>query len=191
LPRILVVYYSRTGTTRQVAEELARALDADLEAISDPAHRLGRLGYLRSLFEGTFRRLTPIGPRVHDVRSYDLVLLGSPVWTASLSSPVRSFLRLHGGRLQAVGFFCTCGGWKPERALAQMAREARKEPVASLVLKNKVVSRGEAGPAIRDYVDRIRRVEREEALRGEARGQHHVVDVPVGDPRGRSAMNGA
>ena len=33
--RILVVYFSRTGTTERVARVIARVLDADIEAIVD------------------------------------------------------------------------------------------------------------------------------------------------------------
>jgi flavodoxin len=188
--RILVVYYSRTGTTRLVAEQVANALGADIEEVSDRANRMGRLGYFRSLFEGTFRRRSEIGPPVHELETYDLVLLGSPVWTGSVSSPVRSFIRRHRDRMKAVGFFCTCGGWRGEQAVEQMARESSKHPVARLVLRNAEVSRGAAGPKVRDYVERIRQAEREEAFGREARGEHHVVDVGVLDPSGRSAMGG-
>jgi flavodoxin len=46
--KMLVVYYSRGGNTRAVAEEIARALGgADLEEIRDAADRSGWRGYLK------------------------------------------------------------------------------------------------------------------------------------------------
>ena len=46
--RTLVVYYTRTGTTQQLARWIAAAVDADLERIVDRSRRGGVLGYLRS-----------------------------------------------------------------------------------------------------------------------------------------------
>jgi len=46
--KILVAFYSRTGHTRQVAEAIAAALDAELEAIEDVRPRLGIIGWWRS-----------------------------------------------------------------------------------------------------------------------------------------------
>ena len=46
--KVLVVYYSRTGTTRSLASALAKMLAADLEEICDCSNREGPGGYLRS-----------------------------------------------------------------------------------------------------------------------------------------------
>ena len=43
-PRILVVYYSRSGTTRKIAEALFSALNCDLEEIVESRSRWKRGG---------------------------------------------------------------------------------------------------------------------------------------------------
>jgi flavodoxin len=43
--KVLVVYYSRTGATRTLAEALAKALQADIEPIIDRKNRSGIFGY--------------------------------------------------------------------------------------------------------------------------------------------------
>ncbi len=155
--RILVVYYSRTGTTRRAATEIASALEADVEEISDRAERSGPLGYLRSAFDGAFQTVTDIDQVGHDLKSYDLVVLGSPTWNASLASPVRAFIRHHRGSVRAVAFFCTCAGRGGERVLRQMTRECGKHPAAGLVLHEEDVLRGSTPLAIHEFVSRIRR----------------------------------
>ena len=90
--KTLVVFYSRSGTTRRVAQALSEALQCDLEEITEPKPRTGFLGYIRSLLEATRKRPSTITPKKHDVSSYALVVVGTPVWAWSLSSPVRAYL---------------------------------------------------------------------------------------------------
>jgi flavodoxin len=134
MPRILIVYFSRGGNTRSVATRLAANLGADLEEIVDPTYRSGVFGYQRSGFQAFFRRLAPIAPPAHDPGAYDLVVVGTPIWDMSLSSPVRSYLRRHRSGLRTVAFFCTCGGVGSERVFRQMTEESGREPVARLVV---------------------------------------------------------
>ena len=49
--RTLVVYYSRSGTTRKIAEALSEALNANIEEIVEANDRAGFFGYVRSLVE--------------------------------------------------------------------------------------------------------------------------------------------
>lgn len=51
MSRILVVCYSRCGTTLEVATRIAERCGADLELIKDKTPRDGFLGWLRSAFE--------------------------------------------------------------------------------------------------------------------------------------------
>lgn len=152
--RILVIYYSRSGNTKKVAQEIAGALGADLEAIADPADRSGLLGYLRSGFEAYFRTLAEIGPAHRDPQAYDLVIIGTPIWDMSLSSPVRSYLHRYQDRLPAVAFFCTCGGSGGERTFGHMARVAGKKPVATLAVRAAEVDR--ASSAVAKFLGEVR-----------------------------------
>jgi flavodoxin len=88
----LVVYYSLTGHTRQIAEAIADAHDADLEVIEDTFNRDTGLGRFRSAIEGLLGLRSSITPPKHDPSEYDLVVVGTPVWAARLSSPVRAYL---------------------------------------------------------------------------------------------------
>jgi hypothetical protein len=104
------------------------------EEIVDPTHRSGVFGYQRSGFQAFFRRLAPIAPPAHDPCAYDLVVVGTPIWDMSVSSPVRSYLRRYRFALPTVACFCTCGGVGSERAFRQMTEESGREPVARLVV---------------------------------------------------------
>jgi menaquinone-dependent protoporphyrinogen IX oxidase len=137
VPRILVVHFSRTGHTRQVAQSIATALAADIEEIVDPTRRTGILGYFRSGREAWLKRLPSIAPSVHDPGRYDMVVIGTPIWNTSLSAPVRSYLWRHRSRLPAVAFFLTCGGMGIDRVFRQMTEESGRAAVATLAVREK------------------------------------------------------
>ena len=128
--RTLVVFYSLSGTTRRIAEALSEALKCDLEEITEPKLRTGFLGYVRSLLEARRKRPSTIAPKKHDVSSYDLVVIGTPVWAWSLSSPVRAYLMATASQLPEVAFFCTLGAKGSENAFAQMTALVGKKPRA-------------------------------------------------------------
>jgi flavodoxin len=153
--KILVVYYSRTGNTRKVAEVLARLLHADLEQIVDTQNRMGLRGYFRSGREAFFQRKTVLRPPERSPADYSLVVVGTPVWNVSLSSPVRTYLELMRRRLPAVAFFLTHQGMGGRRVLAQMAQVAGKAPVASLALREQQVTRGEFLARLQPYVEQL------------------------------------
>ena len=152
--KALVVYYSRTGTTRKVGHEIARALAADEDEIIEPGSRLGILGYLKSGMEGS--RKTKVEIRTtKDPARYSIVIVGTPIWV-NLSSPVRSYLSQNRGKLTKVAFFCTMGdkGWK--KVFAEMEKEAEKKPVATLALTSDEVKQGIGKEKLNDFLQRIR-----------------------------------
>lgn len=131
LSKILVIYYFRSGTTRKLAQAISGELHCDLEQITEPRSRTGPLGYTRSIIQARQKRPADIQPMQRDLRSYDLVIVGTPVWAWSVSSPVRTFLANNRQRLPEVAFFCTCGASGQQRAFAQMGAIIGKTPRAT------------------------------------------------------------
>lgn len=144
-PKILVVFFSRTGTTRRLAESIARATNADLEELREARPRLGVWGWLRSGYEGTYQRAAETLPLAHDLEEYDLVFVGSPTWSRSLSSPVRGFLERHRAELTHVALFATCAGRGADKVVQQMAALLTRPPLATLAM---LASDVEHSPAV-------------------------------------------
>lgn len=133
-PKVLVLYFSRSGTTRQLAEAIARATNADIEELREERSRHGLWGWLRSGYDGTYRRSATTLPLRHDVLGYDLVFIGSPTWNKALSSPVRGFLEQQRDRLPAVALFATCQGDGAQMVIEQMKELLPNPPVATLTM---------------------------------------------------------
>jgi flavodoxin len=108
--KALVVYYSKSGTTRRVAEEIAKALGAETEEVAEVgAKRTGVLGFLRAGRDGMMREKSRIETPKKRPSDFDLVFIGSPVWGWNLTPAVRSYLSSTdlGGR--PIALFCTMG----------------------------------------------------------------------------------
>ena len=153
--KALVVFYSRTGFTKRVAEALAKELGADVESLADTRSRAGLLGYLRSGFEGTLRRLTELKPLSKNPAAYGLIVVGTPVWNGSVSSPIRTFLAQNKAVLDRVAFFCTYGGSGNERTFRQMAEVCGKAPVATMAVRDREVGDVMLPPHIRGFLEQL------------------------------------
>ena len=153
--RILVVCYSRTGHTRQVAEAIAQRCDADLECIKDRDDRMGLLGYLRSAAQALLHHKPWIQPTRRAPADYSLVIIGTPVWAGNIASPVRSYAQRHGGRCRRVAFFCTCGGAGAEKVLAELQQLCGQRPLATLALRQQQVEEGRIDTAVDAFVKRF------------------------------------
>ncbi len=123
-PKILVVCYSRDGATEIVARRIAEALEADLDVIGEPTARAGVLGYLRSAIEAVARGVPTITTRKNP-RDYDLVVVGTPVWVGTMSSPVRSYLLAHAGEFRNAAFFAVMGGRGGDETVREMHLASR------------------------------------------------------------------
>lgn len=132
--KVLVVYHSRSGHTRRLAERLAQELQADLAAIEErhPAH--GPMGWLRTRLQALLGQAAPIRPPRRSPADYDLVLVGTPVLGWRLAAPVRTFARDWRGRLPNVAFFATSNGADARPAFDELRRLLARPPLAELVI---------------------------------------------------------
>lgn len=148
--RVLVIFYSRTGNTRRVAEAIAERLKADIEEIRDVKSRSGVLGFLRSGYEALAGRLPKIQQVSRSPDEYDLVLIGSPVWVGRLASPMRAYLAIYGRSIKQTASFCTC---KSDEGRVFKEMEAlSKKPIATLCIREKEVKSGEYIKKIEEFV---------------------------------------
>ncbi len=154
--KILIVYFSRTGTTRRVAQSLASALEGSLDEITETHGRAGLGGYLRSVWEATRKQPAHILPAKLDPASFDLVVIGTPIWAWSVSSPVRAYLTANKERLPDVAFFCTMGGKGNLPAFAQMRDVAGKSPLAVYAVKASDAAVIAGDPAFAAFVQTLK-----------------------------------
>lgn len=112
--KTLVVYYSRTGRTKKIAEYIQSALDSEIDEIQDVKNRKGILGWISAGRDAGSKSLTPLEDVDKLPKDYSVVIIGSPTWNNSLSSPVRTYIDKFNEELRHVACFTTGDGDDPD-----------------------------------------------------------------------------
>lgn len=133
--KALVVYYSRSGNTREVAQSIAQEMQCDIEEIQDTQNRSGIIGWLKSGYQANRGKLTTIKPLEKDPSDYDLVIVGTPIWAGFPAVPVKTYLLENKDKFKDVAFFATYGGSGFPKTVRTMVEASGKEPIQKLGIK--------------------------------------------------------
>ena len=106
----LVVYFTRTGKTRFVAETVASQLSADIEEVVDKKKYSGPIGWLNAGRSSTREKTTEIDPPKYTPASYDLIVLGTPVWAWRPTPAIRTYIKQNDLASKKVALFLTSDG---------------------------------------------------------------------------------
>ncbi|MGZ3652330.1 MAG: flavodoxin [Bdellovibrionota bacterium] len=153
----LVVYYSRSGHTKALAQKICSAMGADIEEIKTPvSYGSGPLGYMKALFHSFSQRAPEILPLSRSLKDYGLVIVGGPMWGSGPAAPVRSFLDAHKDELQDVAFFATQGGSIGRSRLFQkMQAVCLHESLATLATSERDLMDGSTDAKLESFVKQL------------------------------------
>ena len=155
--KILVVFYSRTGTTKKIAENIAAQLKCDTEEIHDTKERKGAIGWLLSGKDATQKSTTELKQTEKDPAGYDLVIVGTPIWSWNVTPPVRTYLRNNKAKLKNVAFFCTMHSSGAENAFTSMEEECGKKPKSTLAILTADVVSGKYAEKIEAFAKTLKK----------------------------------
>jgi len=153
--KALIVYYSRTGTTRKLAQAIHTLIDSDMEEIIDTVKRSGILGYIRSGFQGLRKKLTAIEKTRSDPSKYDITIIGTPVWVGTMTPAIKTYIHEQEKQFMKVAFFSTYGGKDTQNAFSDMGKLCGKQPVSLLGLRRKEVDKGDYIEKVRDFLSEM------------------------------------
>lgn len=112
----LVAFFSASGTTKQVAENLAKAADADLfEILPKRPYTTADLNWMdknsRSSLEMADKTSRPeIKNQLKNMADYDVVFLGFPIWWYVAPTIINTFLESYNLAGKTIVLFATSGG---------------------------------------------------------------------------------
>lgn len=152
--RTLVIYYSRTGTTRKLANALAAELNADIEEVGCDRYRPGAFRYLRAGYDSLRGNLPSIEVPQMNVSEYDRVLIGAPIWTSYPALPIRTFLASAPPFPARIIVFLTYGGHSPpDQAVGIMTAQLPRHIEAALSLRSDDVNSDTLHDTVRTFAN--------------------------------------
>lgn len=109
LGKVLVVYYSLTGHTKEIADKIQTMTNADIFEL-DTAEPFPTGAKLHLAVKDQLKtKKYPALKRLPDLTGYDVVFIGAPVWWYTAATPVLSFLEQTDFQGKKVAFFSTQG----------------------------------------------------------------------------------
>ena len=109
--KMLVLYYSETGTTKTVALEIQKQTNADIESIDCVEPYSGNFQETiqrgqKEMQSGQMPALKPLKSKIAD---YDIIFLGYPIWFGTYANPIATLVKENDFDGKKVVPFCTFG----------------------------------------------------------------------------------
>ena len=114
--KVLVAYFSATGTTKGVAEHIANGLNADIyEIVPEDPYTEADLNYNDNNSRTTIEMNDPnarpaISGSVENMEQYDIIFVGYPIWWGEAPRIVSTFMESYDFSGKTIVPFCTSGG---------------------------------------------------------------------------------
>ena len=130
--KVLVVYFSATGTTRQVAKQIAQIADADLcEIVPAKPYSGADLDWTNKQSRSSIEMNNPKArPEIKvpsvDVSKYDYVFLGYPIWWDLAPRVVNTFIERNNLTGKTVIPFATSGSSTITNSVAALKKSYPK-----------------------------------------------------------------
>ncbi len=111
MKKSLIIYYSQTGATKQIAQELAQHLNADTLRIEvqQPYNGTYEETIARCLEEMKTNELPKLKELGIDLAQYDTIFLGYPIWFGTYARPIAALVKSVDFAGKKVIPFCTFG----------------------------------------------------------------------------------
>jgi len=120
----LVVYYSKTGTTKKVADAVISGKECDFDELR-------------------YDEKAKTVSQAHDPSEYERVILLAPVWAFSLAEPMKLYLAKNKSKIKRYNLVVTCGAFGLRGCVNNCKKAIGRPPENALVFKAKNVKQGD------------------------------------------------
>lgn len=121
--KILTVYYSNNGNTKNVAQNINYIVGGDIKEIELAENYPNNIFKMsiqirKQIKEGFLPQIKDI-----DISNYDIIFVGSPIWNFSMSLPVKAFLKNNNFENKTLIPFFTYSGVAKKSKIAEEIEE--------------------------------------------------------------------
>ncbi|MDR1540027.1 MAG: hypothetical protein LBU32_18910 [Clostridiales bacterium] len=139
--KTLIVYYSRSGLSEQLAKALSAKLNGDIDNVGY-ADR-DKVSFAAAGLEAVRKTTSAFKGDTHDASQYDEVFFISPVWASSLATPIRSYMAANKDKIKSYALLVTCGSGGLEGAKKDACAAIGKTPYISQQFLSKEIKQNE------------------------------------------------
>ena len=105
--KTICIYHTRTGTSEQIAKQIAAKTEADVMQVTDGKSHKGFFGYVAAAVIGLKKELPVILPcnPPCPLEEYDNVVIVAPIWCENVSPVMRAFLAQNKNKLRGSLYY--------------------------------------------------------------------------------------
>ncbi|MCW4034068.1 MAG: flavodoxin [Candidatus Bathyarchaeota archaeon] len=154
----LVVFYTRTGNTKFLAEKIAEELEADIEEIIDKKKRQGKIAWLSAGRDAMKGNKTEIGEITKNPSEYELIAIGTPNWASKPTPAIRTYLGKYDLSGKKVVAFCSSDGYDSgQKVIAELKTMIpNSDSLESLVVEKPLKNKADAENNISEWCNKIK-----------------------------------
>jgi flavodoxin len=134
--KFLTVFYSWSGNSRTIANELQTLIDTDIVEVTPQTPYTSNYNQMLDVARQEItaidnnKNYPAISTAVGNINSYDTIFIIYPLWWSRMATPMQAFLNNHSGQLQnkTIALICTSGS----TGIAQTVADARRICIESV-----------------------------------------------------------
>jgi flavodoxin len=110
--KILIAYFSHSGNTKAFAEAIQKQVGGSLWAIEPQVvyPKVYNEVVEQAKGEVDSKHTPALTAKISNIRDYDIIFIGTPIWWYTIAPPVRTFLSEHDMTDKIIVPFCTHKG---------------------------------------------------------------------------------
>ena len=134
-----VVYYSRSGVTKKIAEKIQAKFNADMIFVEpEKAYKSFPGAIIRVIREKKGKKIPAPKEAPADFSAYDTVFIGFPVWAATIPDFLQEYIRQADLAGKRVIPFATAGNNGRDESLAALKALLDEQAIRLMVLQQQI-----------------------------------------------------
>ncbi|MBN2127488.1 MAG: NAD(P)H-dependent oxidoreductase [Candidatus Diapherotrites archaeon] len=151
----LIVFYSRTGNTKKLAEKIAEKLNCDSEEIIDKKNRNGAIAFVAAGRDAMKKSLTEINELKKNVSDYDLVLIATPCWAGKMTPAIRTFIEKNKCKFKKTALIQCSGSKEKQECIPEMIELIGKH-LAELIVTAEEIKENKFEEKINEFCEELK-----------------------------------
>jgi len=128
MDRNLIVFYTRTGISKKVAQKLCARLGCEVDEIYDNDNRKGVVGFISAGKEALNKHIGTIQGDYHNPERYEHIIFITPIWASVSATPIRSYWKKYKYDINHYSIITTSGSSEADDVIKEAEQVIGKPP---------------------------------------------------------------